>query len=52
MSALVLAHSDPPPGSALQRALRQAGRSLLLAQASDWPFIMRTGTAVSPWMRP
>lgn len=26
------------------RALRQAGRELLLAQASDWAFIMKTGT--------
>jgi 1,4-alpha-glucan branching enzyme len=25
--------------------LRQAGRELLLAQASDWPFILRTGTS-------
>ncbi|MCX8042723.1 MAG: DUF1957 domain-containing protein [Desulfobacterota bacterium] len=28
------------------RAQHQAARSLLLAQASDWPFIMRTGTTV------
>jgi len=28
-----------------QRALRQAGRELMLAQASDWPFILRTGTS-------
>jgi len=28
-----------------QRALRQGGRELLLAQASDWPFILRTGTS-------
>jgi 1,4-alpha-glucan branching enzyme len=27
-----------------QRALNQATRSLLLAQASDWPFIMKSGT--------
>lgn len=27
------------------RALRQAARELLLAQASDWPFLMRAGTA-------
>jgi len=27
-----------------ERALNQALRSLLLAQASDWPFIMKTGT--------
>ena len=29
----------------LARALRQAGRELLLAQSSDWPFILRTGTS-------
>ena len=33
---------DPLEG----RALKQAGRELLLAQASDWAFIMRTGTLV------
>lgn len=27
------------------RALRQAARELLLAQASDWPFILHTGTS-------
>lgn len=27
-----------------QRALNQAARSLLLAQSSDWPFIMKSGT--------
>jgi 1,4-alpha-glucan branching enzyme len=27
------------------RALRQAARELLLAQSSDWPFILRTGTS-------
>ena len=32
------------------RALRQAGRELLLAQASDWAFIMKTGTLV-PYAR-
>ena len=38
--------SNPPPGSTLQiRALKQAARELLLAQASDWPFILRTGTS-------
>lgn len=29
-----------------QRALNQAVRSVLLAQASDWPFIMKSGTTV------
>lgn len=33
-------------GSLAERALNQAARSLLLAQASDWPFIMRSGTTV------
>lgn len=30
----------------LRRALNQAARELLLAQASDWAFIMKTGTMV------
>ncbi|NPV29522.1 MAG: DUF1957 domain-containing protein [Firmicutes bacterium] len=30
----------------LKRALNQAARELLLAQSSDWPFIMKTGTMV------
>ena len=29
-----------------ERALNQAARELLLAQSSDWAFIMRTGTMV------
>ncbi len=29
-----------------ERALNQAVRSILLAQASDWPFIMQSGTTV------
>jgi 1,4-alpha-glucan branching enzyme len=29
----------------IARALQQAGRELLLAQASDWPFILRTNTS-------
>lgn len=33
------------PRPLLERALRQAARELLLAQASDWPFILRTGTS-------
>ena len=28
------------------RGLKQAGRELLLAQSSDWAFIMKTGTMV------
>ncbi|HVP67366.1 MAG TPA: 1,4-alpha-glucan branching protein domain-containing protein [Anaeromyxobacteraceae bacterium] len=38
---------DRPDASGLERrALDQAARELLLAQASDWAFILRTGTAV------
>ena len=33
------------PGALTARALRQAARELLLAQASDWPFILRAGTS-------
>jgi 1,4-alpha-glucan branching enzyme len=33
------------PGDLQLRALHQAARELLLAQASDWPFILRTGTS-------
>jgi 1,4-alpha-glucan branching enzyme len=29
----------------LERALRQLARELLLAQSSDWAFLMKTGTA-------
>ncbi len=39
--------SDSPQQALIQRALTQAGRELLLAQSSDWAFIMKTGTAVS-----
>ncbi len=35
-----------PAGSLRERLLNQAARSLLLAQSSDWPFIMKCGTAV------
>ena len=31
-------------GSLEERALRQAGRELMLAQSSDWPFIITNGT--------
>jgi 1,4-alpha-glucan branching enzyme len=30
----------------IQRSLQQAARELLLAESSDWPFIMKTGTMV------
>ena len=33
------------PAPIVERALRQMARELLLAQASDWAFLMKTGTA-------
>ncbi len=45
MTDLTRRFESSPPGDLQQRALRQAGRELLLAQASDWPFILRTGTS-------
>jgi 1,4-alpha-glucan branching enzyme len=42
-----LAHSFHDAGHALKRrALNQAARELVLAQSSDWAFIMKTGTMV------
>jgi 1,4-alpha-glucan branching enzyme len=42
-----LAQANRDPGSSLRRrALNQAARELLLAQSSDWAFIMKTGTMV------
>jgi 1,4-alpha-glucan branching enzyme len=41
-----LARANPEPDDLRRRALNQAGRELLLAQGSDWAFIMRTGTVV------
>ncbi|HRZ34817.1 MAG TPA: DUF1957 domain-containing protein [Candidatus Paceibacterota bacterium] len=35
----------PEPGELVDRALRQAARELVLAQASDWPFILHAGTS-------
>jgi 1,4-alpha-glucan branching enzyme len=40
-----LARKYPTPTSLESRALKQAARELLLAQSSDWPFILRTGTS-------
>jgi len=40
-----LARRFPQPEALQERALRQAARELLLAQASDWPFILRTETS-------
>lgn len=40
-----LVRKFPNPTGLVARALKQAGRELLLAQSSDWPFILRTGTS-------
>ncbi|HEY1661251.1 MAG TPA: 1,4-alpha-glucan branching protein domain-containing protein [Verrucomicrobiae bacterium] len=40
-----LAKKFPKATGLKARALKQAARELLLAQSSDWPFIMRTGTS-------
>ncbi|HUI93573.1 MAG TPA: 1,4-alpha-glucan branching protein domain-containing protein [Chitinivibrionales bacterium] len=37
--------SVQPPGDLASRALKQCCRELLLAQSSDWPFIISNGTA-------
>jgi 1,4-alpha-glucan branching enzyme len=40
-----LARRFPQPDPLPERMLKQAARELLLAQASDWPFILRTETS-------
>ncbi|MFZ5626252.1 MAG: glycoside hydrolase family 57 protein [Bacillota bacterium] len=42
-----LARRFTNPTAEQERALNQAARELLLAQASDWAFIMKTGTMVN-----
>ena len=37
---------NSPKTDIVRRALNQAARELLLAESSDWPFIMKTGTMV------
>ena len=44
MHDLVSAQPNDPPGIT-DRTLKQLTRELLLAQASDWAFLMKTGTA-------
>lgn len=44
MRQTVQTHPFASLGSLEDRALRQAGRELMLAQASDWPFIITNGT--------
>ena len=46
MKAMVKRAGEQPADELRTRALKQAARSLLLAQASDWAFIMKTGTCV------
>lgn len=41
-----LAHAYPNATGLIERALKQAARELLLAESSDWAFIMKTGTVV------
>lgn len=41
-----LARHHTNPDRLTERALKQAARELLLAQSSDWAFIMKTGTTV------
>jgi 1,4-alpha-glucan branching enzyme len=41
-----LARSNPDGTPLRRRALNQAARELLLAQSSDWAFILKTGTMV------
>jgi 1,4-alpha-glucan branching enzyme len=41
-----LARTFPSADGTLRRALNQAARELLLAQSSDWAFIMKTGSHV------
>lgn len=43
---VALAHEYPDANGRLARGLNQAARELLLAQSSDWAFIMKTGTMV------
>src|SRR5256885_14297602 len=45
MIELARTQPDAPSGVA-RRALTQAARELLLAQSSDWAFIIKTGTMV------
>lgn len=44
LCALIARHADAPMGGLQERAIKQAARTLLLAQSSDWPFIIRAKT--------
>lgn len=43
---ITLSRRYPQSDGLVQRVLNQAARELLLAQSSDWAFIMKTGTTV------
>jgi 1,4-alpha-glucan branching enzyme len=45
LDALVQGRRGPRATEAVRRLRRQAERELLLAEASDWPFLMQRGTA-------
>jgi 1,4-alpha-glucan branching enzyme len=44
MHQAVQSHPSVPADGLEDRVLRQAGRELMLAQSSDWPFIITNGT--------
>ncbi len=46
LASLVKKHWAKKGNALIRRALNQAGRELLLAESSDWPFIMKSGTMV------
>jgi len=45
MTEMARAFSSETPAPIEERALKQMARELLLAQSSDWAFLMKTGTA-------
>lgn len=47
MHELACRHAGEREGTPLHRALNQAARSLLIAQASDWAFILKNETSVA-----
>ena len=46
MQELADTFKDADAGELYERALKQTARELLLAESSDWAFIMKTGTTV------
>ena len=42
-----ISRENPNARAIKERALNQAARELLLAQSSDWAFIMTTGTVIN-----